>query len=108
MYEPCKHYKTFNVAGFQRYDGALVLDQMKPGAPLVMMPERDNPYDPEAIALFFEGTMIGYVPREDNSLMSLMMFYGHAGVFEAHVVQVDPEAKPWEQVRVGVYVTDKR
>ena len=35
-----------------------------------------------------------------------MAFYGHKGVFEARVQKVDPEAEPWLQVRVGIYVKD--
>ena len=35
------------------------------------------------------------------------MHYGHE-VFELRVLQVDSEADPWEQVRVGLYVADAR
>ena len=108
MYEPSRHVSTFHVAGFQRYDGALVLDRLKVGAALDMAPERDNPYDPNAIELRLGGTKLGYVPRGENDLMAVMAFYGHAGVVEARVVQVDPEAAPWRQLLVGVYVTDRR
>ncbi len=37
-----------------------------------------------------------------------MAFYGHKDVFEARVQKVDPEAEPWLQVRVGIYVKDAR
>ena len=37
-----------------------------------------------------------------------MAFYGHKGVFETRVQKVDPEAEPWLQVRVGIYVKDAR
>ena len=108
MYEPSKHLKSFHIAGFQHHDGALVLDQLKVGAKLEMVPERDNPHDPEAVALYFADVMLGYVPRDDNGLISLLAYYGHSDVFEARVLQVNPEADPWKQVRVGVYVADKR
>lgn len=108
MYEPSKHVNTFHVAGFQHYDGALVFDQLSVGTKLDMVPESDNPHDPNAIELRFEGTKLGYVPGSENELMAVMAFYGHADVFEARVIQVDPEAAPWQQVRVGIYVADKR
>ncbi len=50
---------------------------------------------------------IGYVPKAHNSLPALLMHYGHE-VFELRVLQVDSEADPWEQVRVGLYVADAR
>ena len=108
MYEPSRHVSTFFIAGFQHYDGALVLGKLKPGMKLKMGPERENPYDPNAIELRYKKMKLGYVPRTENEQLALMAFYGHKGVFEARVLQVDPEAEPWHQVRVGIYATDKR
>jgi len=108
MYEPSKHVSTFFVAGFQHHDGALVFDRMKVGAPVELVAERDNPHDPEAMALVFDGTMIGYVPRDEGGMLSTLDYYGHGDVFEARIMQLDSEADPWRQVRVGVYVRDAR
>ena len=108
MYTPSRQISTFHVAGFQYYDGAFVLDELKPGKKLEMVPEPDNPYDPNAIELRFKKTKLGYVPRSENGQLALMAFYGHKGIFEARVLQVDPEAEPRNQERVGIYVTDKR
>lgn len=108
MYEPSRKVSTFYIAAFQHYDGAFVLDELKPGKKLEMVPDPENPFDPNAIELRFKKTKLGYVPRDDNELPALMAFFGHKGVFEARVLQVNPEADPWQQVRVGVYVTDKR
>ena len=108
MYEPSKHVKTFHIAGFQHYDGALVLEKLKPGKKLKMVPDPTNPYDPYAIELHYKKVKLGFVPRTENELLALMAFYGHKGIFEARVLQVDPEAEPWHQVRVGIFVTDAR
>lgn len=108
MYEPGRHIDTFFVAGFQHHDGALVLGGMKVGDSIALVPEPDNPYDPQAVALRFAGTMIGYVPRDKNALVATFAYYGHAGAFECRILQVNPEADPWNQVRVGLYVTDAR
>ena len=43
-----------------------------------------------------------------NEALSTMLFYGHKKVFEARVMQVDPEAEPWKQVRMGIFVVDNR
>lgn len=107
-YEPSKMLSSFYIRGFQHWDGALVLSELKAGCELALMAEPDNPHDPEAIAVYFNGTKLGYVPSEDNEAISMMFFYGHASVFEARVMQVDPEAVPWEQVRMGIYVKDAR
>lgn len=108
MYEPSKLTKTFLIAGFKNYDGPTVLGKLKPGKRLNLVPEPDNPYDPNAIALHYKKTKLGFVPRGENELMALMFHYGHNEVFEARVLQVNPEADPWKQVLVGIYVTDAR
>lgn len=46
MYEPSKMYDSFDIAGFQYHDGALVLGSLKVGKKLDLVPEFDNPYDP--------------------------------------------------------------
>lgn len=107
-YEPSKHLDTFNIAGFQHWDGATVISELKVGHKLELEPQRDNPYDANAIAIRFNGTMLGYVPGAKNELMSTMAFFGHADVFECRVLKVDTEADPWEQVLVGIYITDAR
>lgn len=108
MYEPSKHYDTFFIAGFQHHDGALALGKLKPGKKLELVPEPDNPYDPDAVALYRKETMLGYVPKGKNALIAQLARFGHGDVFECRVMQVDPQADPWEQVRVGIYVTDRR
>ena len=101
-------YKPSKLFSIKYYDGALALGKLKPGMKLKMVPEPDNPYDPYAIELRFKKAKLGYVPRTENGQIALLAFYGHKGVFEARVLQVDPEAEPWNQVRVGIYVTDAR
>ena len=107
-YEPSRHLISFHVAGFQHWDGATVLSKLSPGCQLDLVPEFDNPHDPEAIALYIDGVKIGYVPADKNGLISTLAFFGHTGVFECRVLQVAPEKDPWEQVRVGIYVVDAR
>lgn len=108
MYEPSRHMDTYYIAGFQHWDGALSLDKLEPGANLRLVPEPENPYDPEAVAIYFGDAKLGYIPASENSTVSLMCFYGHADAFELRVLQVDKEAAPWHQVRVGLYVKDAR
>ena len=108
MYEPSRMVASFFIAGFQHADGAMVLADLAAGTSLTMEAERDNPHDPNAMVLRYEGTKLGYLPQEKNELFSLLAFYGHGDIFEARVIQVDPQADPWKQVRVGLYVRDAR
>ena len=51
MYEPSRVLLSFYIAGFQYADGALVLGNLKAGDKLTLCAERDNPHDPEAVAI---------------------------------------------------------
>ena len=103
------HLFDSHVAGTTHIEG---IDELEPhlevGEKLLFFREPENPYDPNAIELRYKKAKLGYVPRDENGMLAVMAHYGHAGVFEARVLQVDSEAEPWRQVRVGIYVTDAR
>lgn len=107
-YEPSKRLASFHVKGFQHWDGAMVLKDMNAGDKLELVSEFDNPYDPQAIAVYFGDSKLGYVPAEINEMFATMFFFRHADIFEARIMQIDPESDPWTQVRMGIYVKDAR
>lgn len=107
-YEPSRHLLTFFIAGFQHWDGASVLGELKAGAQLSLVAEPDNPHDSQAVAIRYNGVKLGYVPAESNELISQLIYFGHDDVLSAVIQQVSPERSPWHQVRVGVFVTDAR
>ena len=45
--------------------------------------EFDNPMDPNAVAIYLERTKLGLHPREYNSVIAQLMYFGHEDVFEA-------------------------
>lgn len=102
-----RHITDFNVAGMRYWDGALVLDELKVGANLTMVVEENNPHDPDAVALYWKDTKIGYVPRDLNWLPALLLRFGHHDVLECRILKVNKEADTWKQLQVGIYVTDK-
>lgn len=75
MYEPSRVLLSFHIAGFQYADGALVLGDLKAGDKLTLCAERDNPHDPEAVAIYYGNTKLGYVPGNEVGPLSLMMYY---------------------------------
>lgn len=108
MYEPSRDIMTFCIAGFSHHNGPKVFDELKVGTALELALEPDNPYDPKAVAIFYKGSKLGYIPAKYNFEVYQLMFYGHADLFECFVVQVDPETHPESQVRVRIDVVDAR
>ena len=108
LYAPSRQLRNFHVRGFQYWDGALVVNDLKTGSHLELRAEFDNPHDANAIALYFGGSKLGYVPADMNEELALMFFYGHEDIYEARILQVNVEEDPWKQVRVGLFVKDSR
>lgn len=101
-----RYLTDFNIAGMRFWEGALVLNKLKPGKRLTLTLEADNPYDPDAIIISRKGTKIGYVPRTKNALPAQLLRFGHGNVLECRILKIDKNAEPWKQIRVGLYVTD--
>ena len=61
--------EAFAVAGEQHRLDVLQDDAFAPGKPLRLVPEPDNPYDPNAVAVWDadQRLHVGYVPREKAS-----------------------------------------
>lgn len=108
MYTPSKQLLDFPVAGFSYWDGIDVFNQLKVGCIVKMIVEPDNPYDPDAVALYFDGTKIGYVPADQNAWLHRMLYFGHDDDFEARISSINPQAHLERQVRVRVSVLDVR
>lgn len=106
MYKPSRLLASFYIAGFQYHDGACVLDNLKVGKKLKLVPEFDNPHDSEAVAIYWKKAHLGYVPQEASGWLPAMLYFGHSDAFECRVMQVNAQADPWKQVRVGIYVVD--
>lgn len=98
----------FCVAGMRHWDGATVLNELQAGKKLKLKYEKNNPYDTNAVAIFYKGTKLGYIPRDRNALPAKFMRFGHKGTFEARIIKVNKKADTWNQVRVGLYLVDKR
>ena len=107
-FEPSRRILDSNVAGFSHWDGFLVFDRLKPGSKLKLKAEFDNPFDPDAVAVWFKGTKIGFVPRKDNFMVAQLIRFGHGDVLEARVTSVNPLAHPEQQVQMTIMVRDAR
>jgi len=107
-YEPSRNLIDFHIAGFGYHEGLSVIEYLKIGAELELRFEPDCPYDPEAVAIYYENTKIGYVPRDKNSDIYKFLYFGHDGLFETVINMVDSDAHPERQFHVAVKIRDAR
>jgi hypothetical protein len=93
-------FSVFPVAGFSYYDGPALLEQLRPGQPVVLVREPDNPHDPRAIRIEALGRRVGYVPRTDNRPLARLLEQG--AELRARIIRVQPKGESWDALRVGV------
>ncbi|MFV0554994.1 MAG: HIRAN domain-containing protein [Mangrovibacterium sp.] len=99
-----EHYKSFDLAGFTYYVGPMLFRKMKVGKKLLLMAEPENPYDPQAVAIYFKDEKIGFVPKGANYSISKLLKCGYDDIFEARIQSIDPAASPEHQIGVAVYL----
>jgi len=108
MYNRSRNLLECHIAGFTYHDGLDVIDKLKLGTPVTLVSEPDNPFDPNAVAIYYEETMIGYIPRVKNYKISQMLYFGHEDLFEAKINCCHPDEAPESQFRIVVKVKDNR
>lgn len=101
-----RYFKHFNIAGFTYYDGVDVFQDLKIGTKLKLIAESENKYDANAVALYFEDVKLGFVPREANKEISILINSGYDSIFEANINKVKPAANPEEQIGVLVRIVE--
>ncbi len=92
--------RTFYVAGIRFHDLPKVIPSLEEGMELDIEPDLGNPYDPNAVKITFNGTMLGFVPRRLSAEVSSLFELGAR--VRCKITKLNPSAKPWEQLEVNV------
>jgi hypothetical protein len=108
VYEPSRSLMNFHIAGFGHHEGLSVISELKLGTKVDLRPEPRNPYDPQAVAIYFGDVKIGYIPRGKIDEVFLLLYFGHDDVFESYISMVDADVHPERQFRVTVKIADRR
>ena len=90
------------LAGFQYYYGRSVWPLLRVGDPLRLEREPANRYDSRAVAVYWSGRKLGYVPRVDNASVAYMM--DRRMGLRARIIELMESTNPWLRVRFSVYV----
>lgn len=92
------------VAGFQYHRGEALWADLAPGQALVLLREPDNPYDPKAVRVDWNGQKIGYVPRIENTAVAHLMDQGLR--LEAEILALRESRDPWSRVQFTIHLLD--
>ena len=68
-------YDAF-VRGFRHHQGPEVLPRIKDHDDLDLVREYDNAHDPDAVAIYWEGHKLGYLPMGENPVLANLIDQG--------------------------------
>ncbi|MEQ1437993.1 HIRAN domain-containing protein [Fontimonas sp. SYSU GA230001] len=95
-----------HVAGYPHHAGPRLEARFAVGQPLALVREPDNPHDQLAVRLDWQGQKLGYVPRAVNAEIAQRLDSGEP--LAARIVEIDPEAPPWQRVAFVVDAPEPR
>lgn len=90
------------LAGFRYYEGKQLWSEIKVGDALQLVRESDNPHDPNAVRVEWQGHKLGYVPRADNEALARFMDRGSKA--EARITRLKKSRNPWQRMEFEVYL----
>lgn len=88
------------LAGYQYHRADGVWPFLRVGEPLRLVREPNNPHDPNAIAIYFRNDRLGYVPRNENRALAVMLDHGEK--IRGYVTKLINGADPWQRLRFRV------
>lgn len=89
------------LAGFQYYQGQRVWPRLTVGQPLDLRREPDNPFDARAVAVWWHGRQLGYLPRNENTAVAQMLDRGER--LEGRIAALSEQGGPWRRIRLSVH-----
>lgn len=99
-----KHYllQCF-IRGFRYHEGPKLLDLLSIGDEIELKREAANPHDENCIALHWNHSKIGYIPKEENRILARLLDIDYPALY-AEITHLENKAATWEQVSIAVYV----
>lgn len=107
------YYKKCHLAGRDYHDADEVWNDLHVGTKLELVRDFDNRYDPNAVAVVYlkcyengekETFLLGYIPRDENELISQLLEMGWTDVFECRISHLLPDAYPEHQVYLTIRI----
>ncbi len=94
--------QTSPLAGFRHGAAAAVWPELRPGDPLSLVRDADNPFDANAVRVLWRGRMLGYVPRRDNAALAWALDRGET--LHARISKAQWHPNPARRIAFDVFV----
>ena len=90
------------LAGFRYGAAAEAWPQLRVGDALELRREPDNPHDPNAVRVEWQGRKLGYVPRRQNAAVAWGMDRG--APLRARLSRLEEHPNPARRIEFEVYI----
>ena len=90
------------LAGSQFHALESLRPQLKPGDALDLVREPDNPHDPLAVRVEWQGHKLGYVPRKENRSVAAALDRGD--VLRARIARLREDPDPWRRLEFEIWM----
>ncbi len=98
-----EHLSNFHLAGFSYYEGVFAFNKLKIGSELSLKLDKENKYDPQAVAVYFKEYKLGYIPRAENKIFYKLLTVGFKGI-SCYVQRLCADEHPEQQVSVVAFL----
>jgi len=88
------------LAGFRHHAAPQVWSALSRGSSLNLQTESDNPHDPDAVAVYWRGAKLGYLPRGENLVASRLLARRRS--LSARIRRLVPEAEHDRRLELDV------
>lgn len=92
--------QTSRLAGFRHHEAPTLWQALRTHPGLTLGREADNPHDPDAVALYWRGRKLGYLPRGENFVVARLLDRNRT--LSARIERLQPKAESNHRVRVQV------
>ena len=90
------------LAGSQFHDLEALRPRLRVGDPLTLVREPENPHDPRAVRVEWQGHKLGYVPRKENRSVAAALDRGD--VLRARIARLREDPDPWRRLEFEVWM----
>jgi len=89
------------LAGFRYHEAADLWELLRVGDALELRREADNTHDARAVAVWWRGRKLGYVPRRDNGALAWGLDRGER--LSARIIRLTEHPNPAKRIEFEVY-----
>lgn len=90
------------LAGSQFHDLEALRPRLRVGDALTLVREPENPHDPRAVRVEWQGHKLGYVPRKENRSLAAALDRGD--VLRARIARLRESPDPWRRLEFEVWM----